>query len=247
MKKFLVWCLFLSVAGKFSIASRAAELTEDPSGQALAAELRSLRPPENLERTAVLKIRAGGRRQEITVRLQIVLETNSWQAIYETSPTSHAGAERLVVVHYANERNKYLHARAPTPTATLPKPMEISSDQANIPLAGSDFWLTDLGLDFLHWPEQQRLKGEMRLGQPCYVLESKNPKAQSITRVKSWIDKESGGILIAEGYDRDGKLVKEFSLSGSSFKRVNGNLQLEEMKIRSPKSGSQTILKFNLP
>jgi hypothetical protein len=87
----------------------------------------------------------------------------------------------------------------------------------------------------------------MRLGRPCYVLESINPDAPSVVRVKSYIDKESGGILVAEGYDRNKKLVKDFSLGGSSFKKVNGQWQLKKMKISSPRKDSETVLEFDLP
>ena len=87
----------------------------------------------------------------------------------------------------------------------------------------------------------------MRLGQACYVLESIHPDAPLVVRVKSWIDKDSGGLLIAEAYDRNKKLVKEFSLAGSSFKKVNGQVQLRRMKIRSPQKKSETVLEFDLP
>jgi hypothetical protein len=87
----------------------------------------------------------------------------------------------------------------------------------------------------------------MRLGQSCYVLESRDEGAKSIVRVKSYIDKESNGLLIAEGYDSIEHLVKEFSLHGSSFKKVNGHWRLEKMSIRDVKKHSQTELKFDIP
>jgi hypothetical protein len=151
------------------------------------------------------------------------------------------------VIHSPNEPNQYFYSRASSPTDPLPEPKPIKPEQAAIPLAGSDFWLSELGFDFLHWPQQKKLKGEMRLGRPCYVLESINPDAPSVVRVKSYIDKESGGILVAEGYDRNKKLVKDFSLGGSSFKKVNGQWQLKKMKISSPKTDSETVLEFDLP
>jgi hypothetical protein len=85
----------------------------------------------------------------------------------------------------------------------------------------------------------------MRLGQPCYVLESCDPQASGITRVKSYIDKESNGLLIAEGFDAQGHLIKEFSLHGSSFKKVNGHWRLEKMDIRNVRNHSQTELKYD--
>jgi hypothetical protein len=86
----------------------------------------------------------------------------------------------------------------------------------------------------------------MRLGQPCYVLESSNSQPAEIVRVRSDIDKESGGPLIADAYDAQGHIVKEYSLHGSSFKKVNGRWQLEKMDIRNKKTNSHTELKFDL-
>jgi len=107
-------------------------------------------------------------------------------------------------------------------------------------------------LEFIFWPQQARLRGQLRLGRDCYLLESFNPNAPQIIRIKSYIDKESvekgaPGILVAEGYDASKKLVKEFSLHGSSFKKVNGVLQVEKLDMHNAKTGSQTILKYDLP
>jgi hypothetical protein len=98
----------------------------------------------------------------------------------------------------------------------------------------------------LHWPQQQRLPDETRLGQACYVLESRNPNGGEIVRVKSDIDQTTGGLLTATAYDANSRVVKEFSLSGSSFKKVNGHWRLEKMEIRNPKLHSRTELKFDI-
>src|SRR5436190_1178348 len=52
---------------------------------------------------------------------------------------------------------------------------EIFGDHLAKPFAGSDFWLCDLALEFLHWPEQKILKTELRKTLSCKVLESINP------------------------------------------------------------------------
>ena len=87
----------------------------------------------------------------------------------------------------------------------------------------------------------------MRISQPCYVLESINPNGEKIVRVKSYIEKKSGSPLIAEAYDGAKEMVKEFSLGGSSVKKINGVWQLKKMTIRSPKNKSETVLEFDLP
>lgn len=115
-----------------------------------------------------------------------------------------------------------------------------------IPFADSDFWIADLGLEFFHWPEQKILRHEMRRGRSCKVLESINPSPSTngYSRVVSWIDNESGGIVHAEAYDAKDKLLKEFD--PKSFKKVNGQWELQDMEIRNVQTGSRTRLEFDL-
>ena len=117
-----------------------------------------------------------------------------------------------------------------------------------IPFARSDFWQCDLGLEFLHWPAQKILPKTTNLkrGREYTLLESTNPSPSTngYSRVLSWIDKESGGILQAEAYDARGKLLKVFE--PKSFKKVNGQWELQEMEIRNVQTGSRTRLEFDL-
>ncbi len=114
------------------------------------------------------------------------------------------------------------------------------------PFAGSDFWIADLGLEFFHWPEQKILKKEFRRNCACEVLESTNPQpaTNGYSRVVSWIDEDSGGIVHAEAFDAQNKLLKVFD--PKSFKKVNGQWQLQEMEIRNVQTGSRTRLEFDL-
>jgi hypothetical protein len=183
----------------------------------------------------------------VPVVCRVVIHDGSWETDYDTAATVSTGAEQLIVIHHTNAPSEYLYARAPSPPAPLPKPAPMSSTEAAAtPLAGSDFSAADLGLDFLHWPQQRQFKSEMRLGQWCYVLDSRDPDAKTIGHVKSYIDKESNGLLIAEGFDATEHLVKKFSLSGSSFKKVNGHYRLEKMDIHDLKKRSRTELKFDM-
>ena len=234
------------IAILFAATAFAQPSAEPATGEELVAQLRAMQPGENSEISGVLKIRAPNRRIEIPVVCTVVTNGDSWRVTYETRATTTSGAEKLVVIHTLGAPNQYLYARASTPGADLPDLKSVSPSEAAISLAGSDFWLSELGFEFLHWPQQKKLKGEMRLGQPCYVLESVDPNGPVIARVKSYIDKESGGILIAEAFDNKGKTVKEFSLSGSSFKKINGRWQVKKMRISSPKIDSETTLEFDL-
>lgn len=244
---FSVRCFIFLVAIFLASFAFGQEPDEPETGEELAKELRTMQPGANAEISGIMKIRSPERRADIPIISRTVTNENSWQMIYEVFATTNAPAEKLIVIHSPNGPNKYLYARAATLKDPLPRPKPVDPSKTAIPLAGSDFWLSELGFDFLHWPIQNKLPGEMRLGQACYVLESIHPDAPVVVRVKSWIDKDSGGPLIAEGYDRNKKMIKEFSLAGSSFKKVNGQWQLRKMKIRSPRKDSETVLEFDLP
>ena len=115
-------------------------------------------------------------------------------------------------------------------------------------LSTSDFSIADLGLEFFHWPQQKILPKTTNLkrGREYTLLESTNPNppTNGYSRVRSWIDKETGGILEAEAYDAAGKLLKVFE--PKSFKKINGQWELQEMEIRNVQTGSRTRLEFDL-
>jgi hypothetical protein len=123
---------------------------------------------------------------------------------------------------------------------------QISGPELMSPFAGSDFWIADLGLEFFHWQGQKVLKHETRRTRACTVLESTNPdpSAGGYSHVDSWIDDESHGIVHAEAYDANGKLLKVFD--PKSFKKVNGQWELQDMEIRNVQTGSRTWIKFDL-
>ena len=89
------------------------------------------------------------------------------------------------------------------------------------------------------------LKKELKKGQSCAVLESKSPEpaANGYSRVVSWIDIDTGGIVLAEAFDARGKLLKEFELKEAE--KVNGQWKVSELQMRNVQTGSRTTLKFN--
>ncbi|MDB6059863.1 MAG: hypothetical protein JWO95_3707 [Verrucomicrobiales bacterium] len=254
MKHLLTVCAAAFVSIFLACGARGADAPSQDQiaeGQKLVQALRATRPEGNSEIRGTLIISHDGKKR-VPVVCKVVVQGDTWQTFYDSKAGDGIPAERLIITHTVSAPNKYLYARAPSVDASVPEPKPIPAEQANIPFAHSDFWLTDLGTEFIFWPQQARLKGELRLGRDCYLLESINPTAPEIKRIKSFIDKESveqgfAGILVAEGYDANSKLVKEFSLHGSSFKKVNGQWQLEKMTIDNKRLRSQTQLKFDLP
>jgi hypothetical protein len=195
-------------------AAEVMERHQREAGQVLATELRAmLQPVEFSEQTGTIRIRKGRRQPESRVpfMVQAIPGTEKWKTIYRTGAGPHGGPEKLMIVHRPGLPNEYWFARTDR-GHDFPELKRLSPREAERPLAGSDFWFTDLGLDFLYWPEQQKLPMERRLGRPCDVLDSRISDDREVVRVRSWIDRETGGILAAEAYNRQNRVVREFSV-----------------------------------
>lgn len=229
----------------------AAGATNDPAtalaeGHELARQLCELRPAENFTNASTLIVRPGkGRKWEIPLRTVTTLTDTNWTAVYETLPGTNGGiVQRLAVTHHGFAPNGYDFGGAQTNSVSDGREAA-ERGLSWIPFANSDFWVVDLGLEFLHWPGQKLLKKELKKGQSCAVLESRiaEPAANGYSRVVSWVDIDTGGIVLAQAYDAKGKLLKEFELKEAE--KVNGQWKISEFQMRNVQTGSRTTLKFN--
>ena len=203
-------------------------------GRQLAQQLCDTKPVASFTNSGVLQIRRPeGVREQFRFCFQILFTETNWLTTYET--TSESYRIKFLIVHNQSG-NQCFELRG---NDKLPA-------ESTAAFASSDFWLCDLGLEFFHWPAQKVLKKEIKRSRGCTVLESTNPNPSTngYSRVVSWIDGESGGIVQAEAYDFNGKLLKEFA--PKSFKKVNGQWELQEMEIRNVQTGSRTRLAFDL-
>src|SRR5258705_12210617 len=160
-------------------------------GQELATKLRSAVPEESSEFSGVLEITTkDGRQMFVPISSRINVNSTNWQVVYRSAPTNGTPAETLTILPSPGQTNRYTFAIGAEPAAAVP---------LTHPLAGSDFWLLDLGLEFFHWPQQKALRAEMSRSRPCRVLESVTPQPapDGYARVLSWIDNETGGVLQA--------------------------------------------------
>jgi hypothetical protein len=217
--------------------------------RALVAAMLAQKPDQNTTNTGSVKIRdAAGKTREIPVRFEISLTSTNWASAYETLPSAGGpGGLKLTVVHAGDRPNGYKLFDPAAAGATNAPLRRLTPDQIMTPFASSDFWIADLGLEFLHWPKQRLLRKEIRHSKSCNVLESLNPAPfpGGYARVVSWIMIESPhGIVHADAYDAQGEVLKRFD--PKSLEKVQGEYQLEEMEIRNLKTGSQTLIKFNL-
>lgn len=238
--------------GQRNIEPRPASL--DPAqgekeARALVAELLAQKPEQNVTNTGSVRIRdAAGKKGEIPMRFEIYCTPTNWVSVYETLP-SPGGPDgvKLTVVHSGERPNRYELLDPAGPGATNAVARQLPRNEIMAPFAGSDFWVADLGLEFLHWPRQRVLSNDMRHSKSCKVLESLNPQPVpgGYARVVSWIMIESPhGIVHADAYDAQGEVLKRFD--PKALEKVQGEYQLEEMEIRNRKTGTQTWIKFNL-
>jgi Outer membrane lipoprotein-sorting protein len=204
-------------------------------GQALVAEILAQKPAQNTTNAGVMAIRGKNTRTQIPIKFEVFSTETNWCSRYE------AGNVDVLVLHEDTRANQY---RMKTTDDNL---NELSGNQATAtPFAGSDFSISDLALEFFHWPEQRLTKKEMKRSRSCKVLESVNPKpvAGAYSRVVSWIDNESDGIVMAQAYDAKGNLLKEFI--PKKIKKIEGQWQLEEMEIDNVQANSSTRVDFDL-
>ena len=246
-----IFILWLTAIG--AIAATTNELSDaEIQGRQLAQQILEQQPAESFTNTGSLEIRG---REDKTTRIPIRFATQvtatNWASLFEGINTNSGTGDKLLVVHRGFSPNQYAvaHVCQPGLTFSLLDTFGVghvrSENELMTPFVQSDFWVCDLGLEFFHWPEQKILKHEMRRGRSCRVLESTNPDPSPnvYSRVVSWIDNETLGIVQAEAYDAKGKLLKEFY--PRSFKKVNGQWELQEMEIRNDQTGSRTRLEFN--
>lgn len=217
------------------------------AGQALAADLCAINPEEPVEMTGKVAIRQRNQpTREIPFLFKIIPGQPRWTSLYQTLAGDSNTPPRQLLIHRSpGSPNQYVLVTAAAGShvfnqtnATI-APTEV--------FAGSDFFIGDLGLEFLRWSDQKLLRKEMTMSRPCRVLESRpGPGDNSLgySRVVSWIDNETGGILRAQAYDTSGKLLKEFELN--SFKKVAGQYRLEEMEMRNVQTRSRTRLIFDI-
>lgn len=210
-------------------------------GNDLARRMRDMRPGHGVTNTAVIQIRrAQGERFEVPVLIRTIVTETNWQTFYSTttSPT-------LVVVQTHDHPSEYKQLRPVGVGTDADLRFAMPLNSAFITLAGSDFWLFDLGLEFLQWPRQQLSGTDTRKGQKCYLLDSVNPQTVPgrYSRVRSWVDMDTLGIVHAEAFDHLGRVLKVFD--PKSFEKVNGRWRLKEMEMRNEQTESRSRLIFD--
>jgi len=239
---FLAWiCLHLPLA---------VEADAIQEGQALAAELRKLPVGIPGDIQATLKIRKrGGARIERRIQKQTIAGPLGWRDIFQIESGTGSEKDWLLIDHPEGKPPRYHLARGEQFPADPDMFRELNTEQAMTRVGDSDFWAADLGLDFLHWPDQRIVPSRitMRKGVACKVLESMRPtqSSEGYYRVLSWISSKHGGVVYAEAYDIHGKRIKSFEVD--DIGKHEGQLYLKQLKIRNMRDRTTSILAFDRP
>jgi hypothetical protein len=178
---------------------------------------------------------------EIPLRVQVSTSPMSWESSYSTSSNRDYTAT-LVVTHFPDRPSAYKVANINRPPTDTNEFIPLTGDEILAPFARSDFAIADLGLEFFWWPQQKVLKKEVHRSCGCTVLESTNPSTNGYSRIVSWIDTESLGIVEAYAYDARGKQLKDFY--PKDLKKVNGQYQVQTMVMENTQTGTRTRLEF---
>jgi len=222
-------------------------------GRKLVQQILELTPTQNVTNTGILKIRdENGKRLEIPLRCEVIVTPIYWLSIYETISSNNAS--RLVVRHLTGQPSDYFYQNNTAKEVPMEGDVQIGNvtrghqlfgAEIMTPFAGSEFWLVDLGLEFFHWPQQKVLKKEFRRSCACVVLESVNPNPtpNGYSRIVSWIDEESFGVVQAEAYDSNNKLLKLFYPKDP--KKVNGQWQIQTLEMINDQTDARTRMEFD--
>ncbi len=210
-------------------------------------------PEGSSTNTGVLRIRGpNGARSELSLECVTTVTDTNWQIVYKASSTNRTVTLRII--HAVNQPNSYFYTSPVPVLGDIPvtghlyqqnQQNQLSGAEIMASFAGSDFAMGDLGLEFLTWPQQKVLKKEIHRSCGCSVLESTNPNPapNGYSRVVSWIDNDTLGIVEAYAYDANGKKLKDFY--PKDFKKVDGHWQVLTLEMENLQTDSRSWLEFN--
>lgn len=120
------------------------------------------------------------------------------------------------------------------------------------PVRNSDLTYEDISLRFIYW-RRATVEGEQSVKTvPCWIiLVQPGPGTDSqYGSVRLWVQKEGGALMRAEGFDRQGRLLKRFELIAGQ--RIGGKWWLKQMRIerfdpQAQRVVSRTYLEINAP
>jgi hypothetical protein len=231
----------VGLVGAVAAPADEARSASQGTGQEWALRLRTAIPQAASTNQAILKIRGTNGRTRVPVAVVARPGSGQWSVEYRVGPAgSEPGPEVWTIHHRLDGAPRYERQnRARTAADASP-----TVAQGSETLGGGDFELWELGMEFLHWPDQ-RLRGrELSNGRWCQVLESRSGRPDGPAVVRSWIDENLGVLLSAEVYDARQRRLKQFSIT--QF-REQGDRWSCSVSMVDDRRGTKTELSFDGP
>ena len=119
------------------------------------------------------------------------------------------------------------------------------------PILNTDLTYEDLAFRFLYWPNPKIVGEDVIKLQKCHKIRMENPgKGGRYGIVYIWVHQKYNALMKVAGYDKNGKLLKQFYVT-ELMKVANGQT-LKKMKVESfnPANGKAvgiTYLEFKKP
>ncbi len=115
-------------------------------------------------------------------------------------------------------------------------------------IRGTDANFEDIALRFLFWPNptfEKESDGSKKVERVAtrdsYKIRANNPnKSGPYAVVFAWVDKESGALMRVQGYDWNGKCIKQFEVI--SARKVDKAWMLKQLRVDQVDPESQKVL-----
>ncbi len=118
---------------------------------------------------------------------------------------------------------------------------KFSAARLDVKIGGTAVTYGDLALKFLYWPNAEVLGADTIRTRNCWKLRLTAPNSDSPYKtVLLWVDKESGALMLMEGYDQKNFLVKRFEVV--SAQKIEGRWFLKQMRIEEIGPGTDKVL-----
>jgi len=100
----------------------------------------------------------------------------------------------------------------------------------------------DISLAYLYWPNPKYIKEDVVSERITWLVEVQNPDPKGpYAKLLIWIDKQTGGLMRMQGYNKEGKLIKRMQVMEVQRVKRGGKKYwaLEKMQIYTldPKTG----------
>lgn len=210
------------------------------TGIEMVKEMRSIRPMENTEIKAVIKYRDQDRSWfEHSIKIRTEVDRESWETTYTLLRPN----DSLPLAY----RISWKEGAMPSYSEIRRKEGEVEekSVSGRTALFGSDFYLSDIGFEFLYWPYHRALSGPiaMKRGRPAREIESTNPNPNGVyAKLRYWVDRENFGILQAEAFDAQGASIRSFE--PDSIVKVDGRWHIRELQMRDKVDRTRSSIVF---